>query len=108
MKTLFTLAALAAAPLAAPAMAQTSAAETLTRAVRVADLDLGKSAHVERLDERIGKAARAMCRVPSAFDLATRLRVRECVSRAMADATAQRDRAVAAASAAPETRTASR
>lgn len=108
MKTLFTLAALAAAAIAAPATAQVAAPETMTRAVRVADLDLNDPAHVSRLDWRIGRAARAMCHVSSSYDLTAKQRVRACVAKAMADAATQRDQAIAAARQSPETRTASR
>lgn len=108
MKTFFTLAALAAAALAAPATAQVSTSEALSRGVRVADLNLNDPVHVARLDRRIGRAARAMCRVSSSYDLATKQRVRACIAKAQSDATAQRNQAIAAAQQSPETRTASR
>jgi len=108
MKTLFTLAALAAATVAAPATAQVAVPETVTRAVRVVDLDLNDPAHVSKLDRRIGRAARAMCRISSSYDLTAKQRVRACVAKAMTDATTQRDQAIAAARQSPETRTASR
>ncbi|RHW16812.1 UrcA family protein [Sphingomonas gilva] len=108
MKTLITLAALAAGAIAAPGFAQVAQTETLSRAVRVADLNLSDPAHVAKLDRRIGKAARAMCRTSTTYDLAAKLRVRDCIAKATADAARQRDMAVAAARGPAETRTASR
>lgn len=108
MKTFFALTALAVLTPLAPATAQATYPETLTRAVRVADLNLADPAHVARLDARIGRAARAMCRISFASDLATRKRVRDCVAKALADSTIQRDRAVAGYRPAVQVRTANR
>jgi UrcA family protein len=108
MKMLFTLAALAAAAIAAPAAAQVAAPETLSRAVRVADLDLENPVHVARLDRRIGRAARAMCDAGPTYGPAAKRQVRHCIIKARTDAAAQRDQAIAAARLSPGTRTASR
>lgn len=108
MKTLFTLAALAAASLAAPVIAQDASPHARSYAVEVADLDLGNPAHVARLDRRIARAVHTMCSFSPTWDFVTRARVRDCVARASADATAQRDRVIAAATQSPDIRTASR
>lgn len=97
MKMLFTLAALAAATLAVPAAAQVSVPETVSRAVRVADLDLNDPAHVARLDQRIERAAASMCRISSHYDRAARQRERDCVAKALTKAGDLRDQAIAAA-----------
>lgn len=108
MKMLFTLAALAVAAIATPAAAQVAAPETLSRAVRIADLNLKNPIHIARLDRRIGRAARAMCDAGTTYGPAVKRRVQHCITKAQTDAAAQRDQAIAAARLSPETRTASR
>jgi UrcA family protein len=108
MKMIFTLAALAAAAVAAPVTAQVAAPETQSRAVRVADLNLSDPVHVARLDRRISRAARAMCDAGTSYGPAAKRRVRHCITKAQANAASQRDQAIAAARLSPETRTASR
>lgn len=108
MKTLLTLAAFAALCPLAPVTAQSANPDTLTRSVRVADLNLADPAHVARLDARIGRAARAMCRVEFSSDLIARRKMRECVEKVLADSSVQRDRAVAGYRPAAVIRTANR
>lgn len=66
MKTILTLAALAAAATGAPALAQT-ASEQVVR-VSYADLDLRSGAGRAALDRRIGQAVRDACGTISASD----------------------------------------
>jgi UrcA family protein len=108
MKTFFTLAAVAALTPLAPATAQTTYSDTLSRSVRVADLNLADPAQVARLDARIHRAARAMCRIEFSSVFIARKRVRECVSKVLADSAAQRDRAIAGYRGLADIRTANR
>ena len=93
MKTLFTLAALAAATLAAPALAeqpQTAA----TQSVHYADLDLSKPGDVQRLDLRINRAARWACGDVSNFDPAGQNQADTCRRDMVAKLAPVRDAAI--------------
>lgn len=93
MKTLFTLAALAAATLAAPAIAEQPQAPE-TQRVRYADLDLSKPADVQRFDLRINRAARWACGDISTFDLAGQNRADDCRRDMVAKLAPVRDAAI--------------
>jgi UrcA family protein len=95
MKTL-TLAALAAATLAAaPAFAQSGGPRI---AVSVADLDLATAEGREALDLRLLHAGRTACGTPSPADPHGAANLERCVADARAAAAAQRDAVIALAS----------
>lgn len=84
MKTVHAAAALAAALLAAPSMAQNRTPVVQAQAVAHADLDLHDARGVRRLDLRIARAARALCGDASAFDMVGRRKAAQCVDAAVA------------------------
>lgn len=77
-------AALAAALLVAPAVAQDHAPATRSQTVSSADLDLRDARDVARLDLRIARAARQLCGDASAFDMIGRRKARQCADAAAA------------------------
>ena len=97
MKSFLTLAAVAAAALATPAVAQ-SALDAGQVRVGYADLDLNSRAGVRTLDRRIRTAVEAACGPISSFDPRGKNIVLDCRAETLALARAQRDVAVAAAS----------
>ena len=101
MKRLFTLAAAATtiAFFATPGAAQSPISGAAPLVVSYADLDLSTQAGVRTLDRRIRIAVQQACGPISDFDPAGKNRTRECVELTLADARAQRDVAIAAASA---------
>ena len=98
MKTLLTLAAAAAASIASPAAAQSPIPVDGHLVVSYADLDLTTEAGVRTLDRRILTAVQQACGATSEFDPAGKNRIRECRAETLAQARAQRDVAIAAAS----------
>jgi UrcA family protein len=94
MKTL--LAALIAASIATPALAQDISAPR-SFSVRHADLNLASEAGVRALDRRIHNAASAACGTPSSADARGRQKVETCREEAKAGALAQRSKVIAAA-----------
>ena len=95
MKTMLTIATLLAASLATPALAQDSAAASLS--VRWADLNLTTDAGVRSLDRRIANAASTACGIPSSSDPAGKRTVKECRAEARERAQSQRQVAIALA-----------
>lgn len=95
MKTILTLAALAAAFVGAPAFAQ-SAEPAPSVAVHHADLDLARAGDVRRLDHRIAHAVRGVCGEASSADPAGKVNVTRCRAETMTLANAQRETLVAA------------
>lgn len=93
LKTLI-LAAAVALPVAAPAAA--AGDDTITMAVRTADLDLARSGDQQRLSRRIETAARSIC-FSGARDIASRIAESRCVEQALASAAPQAERAIALA-----------
>lgn len=80
--------------------ASTAAAETLSRRVPTADLDLSKPADQARVLKRIKRAAWGVCKANIDFmTLSSELETRRCVNDAIAGAQQQLDRAVVIASA---------
>lgn len=77
MKPILLLAALAAAPNFAPALAQAPAADR-TQVVSYADLDLSRAADVRKLDRRIRAAVAEVCGTASAADPEGQNEVRRC------------------------------
>jgi UrcA family protein len=107
MKTLFALAALAAATLSiAPAAAQDPVGAG-TIVIRTADLDLTSRAGVVALDRRISAAVRTACGAASDVDLEGKNDVRQCRADTLAGIAAQRDEAIALAQRASQVRLAS-
>ena len=95
MKTILTL-ALTAAAIAfsgTPAFAQQASSSV---AISYADLDLGTSAGIRRLDRRIRTAVELACGPVSSFDPAGKNDVRQCRAETLAAARVQRDLAIAA------------
>ena len=82
---------------AAPALAETPAANTYVSYVQTADLDLSSKAGQNQLEARIAQAAREVCGTPSDADLVGTNRARDCRDQAIANATGRRDALVAAA-----------
>src|SRR5689334_8163972 len=82
---------------AAPALAETPAANTYVSYVQTADLDLSSKAGQHQLEARIAQAAREVCGTPSDADLVGKNRVRDCRDEAIANATGRRDALLAAA-----------
>ena len=97
MKSLLTLAAVAAAALATPAVAQ-SAVDAGQVRVGYADLDLTSRAGVRTLDRRIRTAVETACGPISSFDPRGKNIVLECRADTLAEARSQRDVAIAAVS----------
>lgn len=88
MSRIIALASIALA--ATPAAAVTQAVPPMA-SVTVADLDLGRPAGVDQLDQRIRRAVRAVCPTPVTPDLPTALDHRAC--RQAASRTAAESRA---------------
>src|SRR3546814_8242511 len=78
MNRIIILAALVAAPLLAPALAQEAALADQTEFVSYDDLDLGNAADVRILDRRIRPAVEAACGPESNADPAGRNEVQRC------------------------------
>jgi UrcA family protein len=76
MSKILILAALAAAPLTQPALAQNAAPRTAT--VAHADLDLSTAKGVKALDRRIWRAVVAVCGTAPDYDLKGKNDVRAC------------------------------
>ena len=96
MKTLLSLAILAAAVTAQPAFAgQPAAAPAGTVVVRTADLDLTSRSGVAALDRRIRTAVREACGASSDTDLQGRNADRKCRAETRASAVPLRDSAIA-------------
>lgn len=93
LKTVILAAALAL-PIAAPAAA--TGDDTVTVAVRIADLDLARTGDQQRLARRIDTAARSIC-FTGARDIASRIAESRCVEQALASAAPQAERAIALA-----------
>lgn len=96
MKTIIPLAAFGALFLSAPAAAQTHEAQSR---IVYEDLDLGSDRGVAELDRRIGTAVRSLCGSASDADPKGRNEVRRCREEARIAASAQRERAIGAATA---------
>ena len=88
------LAAIAAASLCTPALAQEAPGER-TQVVSFADLDLSSQADVHKLDRRIAIAVADVCGVTSDADPAGKNDVRRCRVETAARLTAERERAIA-------------
>ncbi|HEY9552812.1 UrcA family protein [Allosphingosinicella sp.] len=97
MNRIIILAALVAAPLLAPALAQEAALADQTEFVSYDDLDLGNAADVRILDRRIRTAVEAACGPASNADPAGRNEVRRCRAETTARVAAQRNVAIAEA-----------
>jgi UrcA family protein len=80
---LFAAAVLAAAVSVSPAFAKPIA--PAVRTVAYADLDLSSAAGRSRLERRIGAAVREVCGEATAFDLARRHAVRDCIAETRAN-----------------------
>jgi UrcA family protein len=98
MKRIITLAALVAAPLFAPALAQAPASADRVQIVSYADLDLSKEADVRKLDRRVRAAVKNVCGAASDVDVAGKNEVRRC--RTITSERLSLERAIAIASAA--------
>ncbi len=83
MKTVLTVLALSMFA-TAPAMARS--AETVSKAVSHADLDISTAAGRERLDRRLQVAARTVCGVGGTVLLAEQVRQRRCYKTAIGSA----------------------
>lgn len=97
MKTIASLAALAAAFLVVPATAQGPAAPSRSMIVKTADLDLTSARGLARLDLRVHRAAVALCGKSPDFDVRGRNLDGRCVASAKAKAAATVTAAIAAA-----------
>lgn len=97
MKTLLSFAALVAASIATPALAQDASGQS-SFSVRYADLNLASEAGIRTLDRRIHNAVSTACGTPSSADPKGRQKVEDCREQAKASAAAQRNRVIAAAS----------
>ena len=95
MKTILSLAALAAAAVGAPAVAQT-AAPLPSVSVRHADLDLSNPRDVKRLDYRIVHAVTGVCGDASSAYPSGQNDVQRCRVETLAAANAQRSALLAA------------
>ena len=96
MKTLLSLAVLAAAFTAQPAFAQQPAAAPVGAVVvRTADLDLASSSGVSALDRRIRVAVRQACGTASDTDLQGRNADRKCRADTRASVAPLRESAIA-------------
>ncbi|WP_439568532.1 UrcA family protein [Sphingopyxis sp.] len=94
MKKLLILAALAAAPVSQPALAQ-SAPATHSVAVQHRDLDLRTEAGAKSLDRRIWRAVVEVCGTAPDFDLKGKNDVRQCRADTRQLASAQAEQAIA-------------
>lgn len=92
MKTLLSLAALAAAFTAMPASAQSAAPTSV--AVSTADLDLRSLAGIASLDRRIHAAIRTLCGEASDVDVHGKNAVVRCRTATLAAVSAQRNQAI--------------
>jgi UrcA family protein len=97
MRSLLSLAAVAAAFTAAPSLAEDRPPPGATILVPTADLDLGTRAGIAALDRRIRDALETACGQVSDSDLAGKNRVRACLVATRAEVDAQRQRHLAAA-----------
>jgi UrcA family protein len=79
-----------AAAAVALAFAVPASAGVRTVEVSVSDLDLNRPSAQQRLDERIDRAVRKVCRTKVAQNLGERQDVAECEANARADAEAQK------------------
>jgi UrcA family protein len=95
MKILLPIAALAAAVVGGPVLAQ-SQSSTASVIVRTADLDLGSAAGRRALDRRIGNAVREACGAVSDIDLHGTNALQACRAEAREAAQAQRSAALRA------------
>ena len=98
MKKILILAALAVAPLAQPALAESAAAPAppMNRAVVAhSDLDLRTQSGARALDRRIWRAVVEVCGTTSEFDLKGKNAIRECRRDTRAAASAEADLAIA-------------
>ncbi|MCW6529742.1 UrcA family protein [Sphingomonas sp. MMSM20] len=95
MKTILSLAALAAAVVGAPAFAQ-SDAPLPSVSVRHADLDLSNPRDVKRLDYRIVHAVTGVCGTASSADPEGQTNVQRCRVETLAAANTQRAALLAA------------
>lgn len=86
----------AALLLSAPALAD-HRADSQTRSISIADLDLTNDSGRSTLDARLHAAIKDVCGWADARDLAARAMQRKCMTTAFADAMRQRDVAVAQA-----------
>jgi len=93
MKTMLTIAALFAASLATPVLAQEPS--TVSVGVGYADLDLSADAGVRALDRRIHNAAVTACGIPSSADPRGKRAVNQCREEARERAYSQREVAIA-------------
>lgn len=84
---------------AAPAFAETPAADvqTYTSYVQTRDLDLSSVSGQRVLEQRLAQAAREVCGTASDFDLQGKNAVRQCRDEAIGHATAEREAVLAAA-----------
>ena len=96
MKKILILAAAAVAFSAAPAFAQTAPSQLV---VNYSDLDLSTAHGVRLLDRRLRSAAETVCGPTSDSDPRGKNEVRHCRTETLAVARAQRDTAIADASA---------
>ena len=95
MKTMLTIAALLAASIATPALAQDISGQR-SFSVRHADLNLASEAGIRTLDRRIHNAVSAACGTPSSADPEGKRKVKDCREQAKATAAAQRSSLIAA------------
>jgi len=103
MKTLSSLAILAAALCVAPAAAQAPSTSDRTLVVRYADLDLNSPAGISALDRRIHAAVRIACGTASDADVHGKNLVLQCRADTLASVAAQREKAIALAGQSPPT-----
>ena len=90
-----TLLAAAAAVIAAPAFAESPAAEIVETKVSYADLNLSSAAGRATLDNRVKGAARFVCGSVDGPSIAEHNRHQKCRSSALAEANAQVDEVLA-------------
>jgi UrcA family protein len=93
MKRPFAIAAIVAASLLTPALAQDAPAER-RQVVSIGDLDLSREAHVRKLNRRIAIAVAEVCGAASDADLAGKNDVRRCRAETTSRLTAERERAI--------------
>ena len=98
MRSLLILAAIMAALVAAPAIAQNLSEAPATILVRHADLDLATPGGIAMLDRRIRAAVEEACGATSDADPAGKNRVVDCRKTRLAEARSQRERVLASAS----------
>lgn len=97
MQKLLILAALAAASVGQPALAQ-NATPNATTIVQHRDLELGTEAGARTLKQRIWRAVVAVCGTTSEFDLAGKNDIRQCRRDTLRIASADADVVIADAS----------